>query len=182
MSLQGTTRTDPYERVYAYGSYHGSMAAKLLAAHRPFPGTCSSRSVSGVCGIERCSPRPVPLPVNRPELRSPELSRPQCSLSALAISQQLRSWGCNSRAGRPDFGPSRKNASENEALYCCCDGADSNGFMVGQIACPGISPSLTPEQRPGLEQASPLRTHAEPHPPPPPGRTSFSGTPDSSGR
>jgi hypothetical protein len=41
MSFQGTTRTDPYERVYAYGSYHGSMAAKLLAAHRPFPGTCS---------------------------------------------------------------------------------------------------------------------------------------------
>jgi DNA polymerase IV len=31
------------------------------------------------------------------------------------------------------------------------------------------APSLTPEQRPELEQASPLRTHAEPHPPPPPG-------------
>ncbi len=53
-------RTDPYVRVYAYGSYHGSMAVTLLAAHRPFPGTCSSRSESGACGIERCSPRPVP--------------------------------------------------------------------------------------------------------------------------
>ena len=42
MSFQGTTRTDPYVRVYACGSYHGSMAAKLLAAHRPSPGTCSS--------------------------------------------------------------------------------------------------------------------------------------------
>jgi len=58
--LELTANTDPYERVYAYGSYHGSMAAKLLAAHRPFPGTCSSRSVSGACGIERCSPRPCP--------------------------------------------------------------------------------------------------------------------------
>ena len=40
------------------------MAAKLLDAHRPFAGTCSSRSVSGACGIERCSPRPVPFPPN----------------------------------------------------------------------------------------------------------------------
>ena len=37
MSFQGTTRTDPCLRVDAYGSYHGSMAAKLLAAHRPVP-------------------------------------------------------------------------------------------------------------------------------------------------
>ncbi len=28
MSFQGTTRTDPYERVYAYGSYEGWVAAK----------------------------------------------------------------------------------------------------------------------------------------------------------
>jgi hypothetical protein len=42
------------------------MAAKLLVAHRPFPGTCSSRSVSGACGIERCSPRPVPFPPQPP--------------------------------------------------------------------------------------------------------------------
>jgi hypothetical protein len=58
---------DPYMRVYAYGSYHGSIAAKLLAAHRPFPGTCSSRSESGACGIERCSPRPVPFPPQPPQ-------------------------------------------------------------------------------------------------------------------
>ena len=99
------------------------------------------------------------------------------------ISQQLRSWGCNSRAGRPDFGPSRKNASENEALYCCCDGADSNGFMVGQIASSWNQPLLSPpEQLPGLEQASPLRTHAEPHPPALPDRTSLGGNLDFSGR
>jgi hypothetical protein len=36
------------------------MAAKLLAAHRPFPGTCSSRSVSGACATQRCSPSSGP--------------------------------------------------------------------------------------------------------------------------
>jgi hypothetical protein len=28
MSFQGTTRTDPYVRVYAYGSYEGCVAWK----------------------------------------------------------------------------------------------------------------------------------------------------------
>jgi hypothetical protein len=28
MSFQGTTRTDPYMRVYAYGSYQGCVTVK----------------------------------------------------------------------------------------------------------------------------------------------------------
>jgi hypothetical protein len=67
VSFQGTTRTDPYVRVYAYCSYHGLMAAKLLAAHRPFRGDMPFHSVSGACGIERCSPRPVPFPPQPPQ-------------------------------------------------------------------------------------------------------------------
>jgi len=93
-------RTDPYVRVYAYGSYHGSMAAKLLAAHRPFPGTCGSRSVSGACGIERCSPRPVPFPPQPPQ---------KVSLPCSAGSQVLRHSPTSPARACPPFGlwPSR---------------------------------------------------------------------------
>jgi hypothetical protein len=100
MSFQGTTRTDPYVRVYAYGSYHGSIAAKLLAAHRPFPGTCSSRSESGACGIERCSPRPVPFPPQPPQ---------KVSLPCSAGSQVLRHSPTSPARACPPFGlwPSR---------------------------------------------------------------------------
>jgi hypothetical protein len=100
MSFQGTTRTDPYVRVYAYGSYHGSMAAKLLAAHRPFPGTCSSRSESGACGIERCSPRPMPFPPQPPQ---------KVSLPCSAGSQVLRHSPTSPARACPPFGlwPSR---------------------------------------------------------------------------
>jgi hypothetical protein len=38
----------------------------LLAAHRPIPGTCVSRSVSGACVMERCSPQSVPFPPQSP--------------------------------------------------------------------------------------------------------------------
>ena len=93
-------RTDPYVRVYAYGSYHGSMAVTLLAAHRPFPGTCSSRSESGACGIERCSPRPVPFPPQPPQ----KVCHP-CS----AGSQVLRHSPTSPARACPPFGlwPSR---------------------------------------------------------------------------
>jgi hypothetical protein len=93
-------RTDPYVRVYAYGSYHGSMAAKLLAAHRLFPGTCSFRSESGACGIERCSQRPAPFPPTPPQ---------KVSLPCSAGSQVLRHSPTSPARSRPPFGlwPSR---------------------------------------------------------------------------
>ena len=76
------------------------MAAKLLAAHRPFPGTCSSRSVSGACGIERCSPRPVPFPPQPPQ---------KVSLPCSAGSQVLRHSPTSPARACPPFGlwPSR---------------------------------------------------------------------------
>jgi hypothetical protein len=68
----------------------------LLAAHRAVPGTCFSRSVSGACGIERCSSQSVPFPprpprkvvfrcsagsrVQRHNPTSPERSRPPFGL------------------------------------------------------------------------------------------------------
>jgi hypothetical protein len=76
------------------------MAAKLLAAHRPFPETCSSRSVSGACGIERCSPRPVPFPPQPPQ---------KVSLPCSAGSQVLRHSPTSPARACPPFGlwPSR---------------------------------------------------------------------------
>ena len=76
------------------------MAAKLLAAHRPYPGTCSSRSVSGACGIKRCSPRPVPFPPQPPQ---------KVSLPCSAGSQVLRHSPTSPERGCPPCGlwPSR---------------------------------------------------------------------------
>ena len=73
---------------------------KLLAAHRPFPETCSSRSVSGACGIERCSPRPVPFPPQPPQ---------KVSLPCSAGSQVLRHSPTSPARAGPPFGlwPSR---------------------------------------------------------------------------
>src|SRR5262249_44443053 len=53
----------------------------LLSAHRPTPGTCASRSVSGACAIERCSPSSVPFPPRPPR---------EVSLLCSAGSQVLR--------------------------------------------------------------------------------------------
>src|SRR5437868_5847614 len=62
------------------------MAAKLLAAHRPFPGTCSSRFVSGTCGIGRRSPRPVPFPPQTPQKVSfPCSAGPQVKNTGAAV-------------------------------------------------------------------------------------------------
>jgi hypothetical protein len=68
----------------------------LLVAHRPIPVTCVSRSASGTCAIERCSPQSVPFlprpppkvalpcstgsPVLRHSPTSPERSRPRYGL------------------------------------------------------------------------------------------------------
>jgi hypothetical protein len=72
------------------------MSSGELAAHRAIPGTCVSRSVSGTCAIERCSPSSAPFPpqpprkvalpcsAGSPVLRrsptSPVRSRPPCGL------------------------------------------------------------------------------------------------------
>jgi len=45
----------------------------LLAAHRAVPGTCVSRSESGACEIERCSPWSVPFPPQPPRKNRPSL-------------------------------------------------------------------------------------------------------------
>jgi hypothetical protein len=56
------------------------------------------------------------LPVNRPELRSPEISRPRCSLSALAISHQPR---CENIILNLGLTGSRSDLSEKVRLSCC---------------------------------------------------------------
>jgi hypothetical protein len=90
---------------------------------------------------------------------------------------------CNSRAGRPDFEPIKGKAPQKMRRFFVVEtGQIPMASWWTRLLVLESAPSLTPEQRPGLEQASPLRTHAEPHPPPLPDRTSLGGTLDSSGR
>jgi len=60
MSFQGTTRTDPYVRSLAHTaliSDEWRQAIKnSLSAHPPAPVTRVSRSVSGACWTDGCSP------------------------------------------------------------------------------------------------------------------------------
>jgi hypothetical protein len=132
-----STASPPHRSVRArhvYGSYHGSMAAKLLAAHSPFPGACSSRSVSGACGIERCSPRPVPFPPQPPQ---------KVSLPCSAGSQVLRLSPTSPARACPPFGlwPSRTGLDrQTKACWrspgsraCCflaCAGSQTTQYLT----------------------------------------------------
>ena len=135
---------DPYMRVYAYGSYHGSIAAKLLAAHRPFPGTCSSRSESGACGIERCSPRPVPFLPQPPQ---------KVSLPCSAGSQVLRHSPTSPACACPPFGlwPSRTGLDRHTKacwrspgsraccyLACASESKPNCSHFYGEPVCPAL--------------------------------------------
>src|SRR5713226_9609770 len=72
----------------------------LLAAHRSTPGTCASRSVSGACVVERCSPRSAPFPPQPP---------PKVALLCSAGSSVLRHSPTAPERSCPPFGlwPSR---------------------------------------------------------------------------
>jgi len=52
--------------ITAYGPHLGGIRAMLLPAHRAIPGTLTSRTVSGWCWIERCSPWPASLFLQAP--------------------------------------------------------------------------------------------------------------------
>ena len=51
----------------------GIRIGMLLAAHRAVPGTCVSRSESGACEIERCSPWSAPFPPQPPRKNRPSV-------------------------------------------------------------------------------------------------------------
>ena len=62
---------------------------------RAIPGTCISRSVSGACGIERCSPQSVPFPPRPPQ---------KVALPCSACSRVLRHSPASPVRSRPPFG------------------------------------------------------------------------------
>jgi len=94
--------------------------AVLLAAHRAIAGTCVSRSVSGACAIERCSPQSVPFPPRPPR---------KAALPCSAGSRVQRHSPTSPVRSRPPFGlwPSRtglvrlsKTCRRSPGSCACC--------------------------------------------------------------
>ena len=59
-------RTEPYERLSRIQLPPRRRRASLLLAHRSILGTLIPRTVSGECGIKRCSPWPTPFSPQAP--------------------------------------------------------------------------------------------------------------------
>jgi hypothetical protein len=104
----------------------GEWRQRLLAAHRAVPGTCVSRSVSGACGIERCSPQSAPFPPRPPQ---------KTALPCSAGSPVLRHSPTSPARSCPPFGlwPSRTGLSRLTKTCRRSPGSRACCFS----ACPG---------------------------------------------
>jgi type IV secretory pathway VirB2 component (pilin) len=68
MADLASNRSATADTLFRIGSTSKAFASLsiLLLADQGTPGTCASRSVSGACAIERCSPSSVPFPPQPP--------------------------------------------------------------------------------------------------------------------
>ncbi len=100
-------RTDPYVRVYAYGSYHGSMAANTACRTPPVPWDMQFPLCVGSMWDRTMSPRPVPFPPQPPQ---------KVSLPCSAAPQALRHSPTSPTRACPPFGlwPSRTGLASPE--------------------------------------------------------------------
>ena len=109
-----------------------------------FPGTCSSRSVSGACGIERCSPRPEPFPPKPPQ---------KVALPCSTGSQVLRHSPTSPSRACPPFSlwPSRtgldrqtKACWRSPGSRACCFSACASSRTTQDLTIPSYSVVAVP--------------------------------------